>query len=289
MMVEKNGIRLTPAEKIANRDNWLKILVIISLVAVVVYKIIEADLTKAVSTFDFSNLLALILALFSIGLSVVFYFKATETANIFYDNTYKFTKEVSEILGRVEAGFGEKLSHLDEGYSGLKSAVERIPYDREAARDKIQQEEAEVSEAEETKNTIINDLAERAKLDQKEKENLFMKLGEQEEKLTNAHREIAEMRHKLMRSEDRRRRIPLEDLDLAYMEYLKRIIVQKTNLHLTPRRVNSEINSIVKKALLEEGLPRAFLKDITDKGIVDKNMNLTEEGINVVKSILSSI
>ncbi|MEQ9208657.1 MAG: hypothetical protein RLN96_02275 [Pseudomonadales bacterium] len=250
MMVEKNGIRLTPAEKIANRDNWLKILVIISLVAVVVYKIIEADLTKAVSTFDFSNLLALILALFSIGLSVVFYFKATETANIFYDNTYKFTKEVSEILGRVEAGFGEKLSHLDEGYSGLKSAVERIPYDREAARDKIQQEEAEVSEAEETKNTIINDLAERAKLDQKEKENLFMKLGEQEEKLTNAHREIAEMRHKLMRSEDRRRRIPLEDLDLAYMEYLKRIIVQKTNLHLTPRRVNSEINSIVKKALL---------------------------------------
>ena len=39
--------------------------------------------------------------------------KATDTSNNFYDNSYKFTKEISEILGRIEAGFGEKLKHID--------------------------------------------------------------------------------------------------------------------------------------------------------------------------------
>lgn len=115
-------------EKIANRNSWLKIGVICSLTILFIFKTWDTDFSNVMSGFDFSDLLSLFLAMFSIGLSVLFYLKATETSNIFYDNTYRFTKDVSEILGRVEAGFGEKLKHLDEGYLGLKDAVEKIPF-----------------------------------------------------------------------------------------------------------------------------------------------------------------
>jgi len=72
-------------------------------------------------TMDTSTLLSLLLALFSVALSALFYFKATDTSNAFYDNTYKFTKEIAELLVKIESGFGEKLRHLDEGYKNTRS------------------------------------------------------------------------------------------------------------------------------------------------------------------------
>ena len=135
-------------EKIALRNNWLKIFVVVTVTAVISVKLWQADFGQAFAGFDFSDLLSLFLAIFSIGLAVLFYLKATDTSNVFYDNTYRFTKDVSEILGRVEAGFGERLRHLDEGYSGLKSAVEKIPFDRKKAQKEIEEEEEQLEKVE---------------------------------------------------------------------------------------------------------------------------------------------
>lgn len=71
------------------------------------WKLLSAEFKIDLASFSFNDFLALVLALFSVALSVAFYFKANEASNQFYDNTYKFTKEMSEILGRIEAGFGD--------------------------------------------------------------------------------------------------------------------------------------------------------------------------------------
>ena len=118
----------TTSEEIAVRNNWLKIFVVVVVIVVLSIKLWQADFSQAFAAFKFSDLLALFLALFAIALSVLFYLKATDTSNTFYDNTYRFTRDVSEILGRVEAGFGEKLAHLDEGYSGLKNRRRKDPF-----------------------------------------------------------------------------------------------------------------------------------------------------------------
>ncbi|MFM2334285.1 MAG: hypothetical protein RIS91_288 [Bacteroidota bacterium] len=91
-----------------NLWTWFKFIVGILVTLLLVYKLAVSNLSFDFSKFDFNALLALLLSLFAIGLSVAFYFKATDTSNLFYDNTYKFTKEISEILGRIEAGFGER-------------------------------------------------------------------------------------------------------------------------------------------------------------------------------------
>lgn len=68
------------------------------------------------------SILSMLLAFFSIFISIFFYFKADETSSKFYDSSYDFMKEQSVLLGRIEERFGEKfenlfsrIDHLDAG------------------------------------------------------------------------------------------------------------------------------------------------------------------------------
>jgi len=93
--------------------DWVKAICTLTAVGVISYKVY---LTPIDLTVDFPTLLSLLLALFSVGLAALFYFKATETSNTFYDNTNNFTKDIAQLLAKMESGFGEKLRNLDEGY-----------------------------------------------------------------------------------------------------------------------------------------------------------------------------
>jgi hypothetical protein len=77
--------------------------------------------------FDFPTFLSLLLAIFSVGLAAMFYFKATDTSNAFYDNTYKFSQEIAGLLVKIESGFGEKLTHLDDAYKGMRDRFDQLP------------------------------------------------------------------------------------------------------------------------------------------------------------------
>ena len=68
---------------------------LVILTVVVSIKIILINSENVFKDFNFTDLLSLLLAFFSITISIVFYLKAGETANQFYDNTYKFTQHTS--------------------------------------------------------------------------------------------------------------------------------------------------------------------------------------------------
>lgn len=76
------------------------------------------------------SILSMLLAFFSIFISIFFYFKADETSSRFYDSSYEFMKEQSELLGRIEERFGEKfenlfsrIDHLDAGQAEKESEL----------------------------------------------------------------------------------------------------------------------------------------------------------------------
>ncbi len=115
----------------------------------VAYRFAIASTLEGLSGFKFTDLLSLVLAVFAIALSAAFYFKADESSRSFYNNTNVFTKEMSELLGRIESGFGEKLRQLEIGYNGINSKIDGLPKmiltpadDREerSNNDKIQSE-----------------------------------------------------------------------------------------------------------------------------------------------------
>jgi len=167
-----------------------KDVVIVVFVGVLTWRVAIASFGFQFETFDFSDLLALILALFAMALSAAFYFRASKTSTDFYDRTFKFTKDMSEMLGRIEAGFGERLRHIDEGYTGLAERFDRLPLDPEETKRKIEEKEAEVEKVTKARDSEIEDVANRAKLAEKEKRALMQRLRSREGELEEAKAEL---------------------------------------------------------------------------------------------------
>lgn len=275
----------TAEDKIAIRNNWLKIFVIVSATVIFGVKLWHADFSQALVNFDFSDLLALFLAMFSIALSVLFYLKATDTSNVFYDNTYRFTKDVSEILGRVEAGFGEKLAHLDEGYSGLKSAVENIPFDRKQAEKDIEEEEEQLHKVEKERAELIESLAERARLEGEEKERLFERLKEQDEELSSARREIQVLRRRMLMAE---RNQHIEEVagpvSRRMRRYLEHFVIGRVPVELIVEAPISVLNRHFKQVIKDE-LPEEVLVELREYGVTTEEGDLTHRGRALLREI----
>ena len=124
------------------------------------YRLVKTD-------FSFDSILSTLLAFFSIFISIFFYFKADETSTNFYKSSYYIMKDVSVALGKIEERFGEKLNSLNEKVSHL---------------DSISSEKSEeIQEQKEDKDKIINELMDKANLNEKEKDK-YRKLLEESER-----------------------------------------------------------------------------------------------------------
>jgi hypothetical protein len=270
-------------------------LALIVLFSVIAWRIAWSDFTLDLSKFDFSDLLALILALFAMGMSVAFYFKSTDSSNQFYDNIYNFTQKTSEILGRIEERFGEQLRHLDEGYGRIQSRFEIMPKTPDEIQEKVKEtevkEEKEKQRLEETNNAMremMETLAERAKLAQKEKEEFYEKIGElaaekdmAQERIRVIESERDNMQEQLvMMEEDMQRgirdiRSPIIDKILNHPE-LRNLIRNQMPLEMLQkhsRRVFSEF-------------PMEYIHRLQEEGIVNENRGLTKAGYLMLRTIL---
>lgn len=166
-------------------------LVLIVFLLVLTWRFAWADMKIDLSDFRFTDLVALVLALFAIGLGVFFYRQADETSHKFYDQMYNFTKDTSQILGRIEAGFGERLKQIHEQYGGLSQRLDQL--NPAQVREQIKQEQKEVQDGESKKAQVIEDFAERAKLDEKEKVELLEKFKDADRELADARTRLAQL------------------------------------------------------------------------------------------------
>lgn len=262
-------------QAINNRESWLKVILILLFSFIISWKIITTPLNIDLSDFNFSDFLSLQLALFAIILALVFYLKANETSNKFYDNTYKFTTDISILLGRIEAGFGERLRHLDEGYTGLVDKFDKIPIDVKKVKEKVVEEEEEVKEKERERNQLIETLAERAKLQEDEKTELFNNLKNTESELNIAKDELDFLERKLLNAEKNAYNKNFHEqnfykvnvlMSLLIAEIGRKTIIQGDVEEIQKRFDTAKISPIQIKYLLREGL-------------IDGEEKLTEDGI----------
>ena len=275
-------------------EQWLKkytsiatrisILVLFSICA---WRLAWSNITIDLNKFEFSDLLALILALFAVGMSVAFYFKSTDSSNQFYDNSYRFTKEVSEILGRIEAGFGERLRHLDEGYSGLKDRFDQLPYDSQKAQEEIEKEEEELKKVSEERNELINNLAQRAKLQQKEKEELFSQIGQKDEELSKAQAELRFMKRRLANAETKEVIFPDHEIPRGISRYIELEIIDQ----LDPELLMGAPRSLIRKKIddLKPKLHEDFLNDAREYGWFDEDGDITTLGIRYLRQLAKNM
>ncbi|WP_138518300.1 hypothetical protein [Limnobacter alexandrii] len=250
----------------------LRDFLIVMCIVIFAWKLINSDIQIDMSEFSFSELLALLLSLFSVWLSVAFYFKAGDTSNQFYDNSYKFTKEMSEILGRIEAGFGERLRHLDEGYSGIRDRFDRLPHYSSATGAEVKREEEEIKKREDEQRALLENLATRAKLAEGEKQEIFAKLAEKNEELEQAR---LELRHLRLRNEDLS---PSErELKRMLFRYVAEKIREGTPADAALGSPLVSVNSIFRR--IQDGLSSEAIRDLKRFDLLDEEGNLTRDAV----------
>ncbi|HDT0626482.1 TPA: hypothetical protein QIB48_002969, partial [Morganella morganii subsp. morganii] len=148
------------------------------------------------STFqvDFSTLLSIVLAIFSIWLSATFYFKATETSNLFYQNTYVHSKDIATLLSKIESGFGEKLNNLNTNYLGIMDRMQNPSEQREEIKSEMTKETEEIERIKRSQHKIINELIRKANLAEQESKEIKIQLREKENNLKVAENNILNLR-----------------------------------------------------------------------------------------------
>lgn len=148
---------------------------------------------------DLASLLSIILAVFSIGLSAAFYFKATDTSNRFYQNTYIHSKDIATLLAKIESGFGEKLNNLNSNYNNVRDLIQNTTEKKEEINDEMERKNEEIEEIKSSKDKIINDLIDRTNLAEQDREKIKMQLKNKDESLKKAQNNISNLESKLAR------------------------------------------------------------------------------------------
>jgi hypothetical protein len=227
----------------------------------------------------------LLLAVFSVALSVAFYFKANETSNQFYHNTYEFTKDISELLGRIESGFGERLRHIEEGTSTMNDKIGKLPGYTGPTVQQVQTEEGEVKRLKLKLNQLIADFANQAHIAENEKIELIKKLSETSEELATAKNTLMIM-EKSSNGQDEelenRRKVPPLWIVLRHVSRLMRKSseMDPNNGFISTEAVNASFEAI------KGGLQVTVLRDMAAHDLVDKDFCLTERGKQRLKNTL---
>ncbi len=86
------------------------------------------------------TILSILLAFFSIGISILFYFNADKAGKIFYHSSYDFMKEQSQLLGEINVKFGEKFDHLSTTILSLKEKKNEVQKEVQENQDSIIEE-----------------------------------------------------------------------------------------------------------------------------------------------------
>lgn len=247
------------------------------LMIVIAVRIAFAKTTIDLSGFNFTDLLSLILALAAVALSAAFYFKADESARSFYDNTYHFTKEVSEILGRIEAGFGKQLEHINQSYVGLNDKIDRMPFDPAFIREQEAAKVSEIQEQEAERDNIIQDLMRRAQMDVAEKANLQEKLDSLSSELEHSKSQLAYFR--TMEPEN----IDAWGFSKEGIRWLYEKIASyySSNIALSDRAVMIRFRKAIRSGALDTGA----IAHMTHAGLLTGE-ELTPAGVMFIRSVL---
>jgi len=238
----------------------LRELSILFVLGFLIIKLVGGDIGFDFTKLSSSELVSILLAFFSIALSAAFYFAATGQSNQFYDNVNKFSKDTSELLGRLDEqvkGIGGKQIELkdsiDKYYSSGKN--NNVVEEKNVTEEKAQ-------EVQESLSNILKEIFDKSNLTAPEREKYEKALKEKDNELC----ELRERQNILSRRTEKplkgytKNRIGIFGLSEAIETDPKELLLQFANKGPSRyRRDLLDFGYIIKER------PKS-IGDITDKG-----------------------
>ena len=265
----------------SNLWSWVKALSTVAVTFVICYKVVE---TEVKLTLDFPTLLSLLLALFSIGLAALFYFKATETSNTFYHNTHHFTRDIAQLLAKMESGFGEKLGHLEEGYSAMRDNLHKYgtPVNLDAVKKKVANEEEEMNKAIADRDEHISNLLAKTQLQDKEKEKFLKELEKKEKDVAEARLQLEFVKNRLERVSKKNAALNRLDIPHAHEYTLSDVVPHMHNI----AHIAEAPYGVIEDTFNWNNWPRQYLHDLEKMGYYDtERESITREGVEYLRKM----
>ncbi|HBH7053882.1 TPA: hypothetical protein KV183_003377 [Morganella morganii] len=238
---------------------------------------------------DLPNLLSIILAIFSIGLSAAFYFKATDTSNRFYQNTYVHSKDIATLLAKIESGFGEKLNSIDSNYIYVRETMQSLTNKKEIINDEMAKKNEEMEEIETSKDRIIDDLISKADLAEKEKENIKKQLQSKHNSLKLAQESISELKSELNKLNNHNtalKNIKNGGFDIYFRNVLLPMLLKNKDGSSNDPSNPKVFERRFKELLNNNELGMAFRIEASNRGLFTLDGDLMPSGWDYIKSII---
>lgn len=226
--------------------SWSKFrdLSIVLVCVAVAYRLAVSKIAIDLSGFGFTDLLSLILAISAIVLSAAFYFKADESSKNFYNNSYEFTKNISELLGRIEERFGAQLLSINKGYDDLNNKFNISPIDLNKVKAEQEREIEVIRKNEVEYQGIIDGLMEKAKMDDAQKLQMSAHMAQLKSEAEYAKSELAKHTASLDDEDDFNALSLSDTLFKFFSEFSKRYFQdrsKKYSLNLIAERFDSAV------------------------------------------------
>ena len=256
----------------------LKDLAVVCLLGVITWKLLNSNIDISIKDISFSDLLSITVSFFAIALSVAFYFKATETSNKFYDNSYSFTKEISEILGRIEAGFGEKLRHIDEGYSGIRDKFDNMPFDAQSANENVEAEKEEIAKKKKEQEELLENLAQRAQLAESEKEEMFESMARTTNELDAAKMDLRKLQRDIIEHK-------ATNASPSITRRVIRYVADRVEGEL-PKDINRISLSMIREVFsnIQPELHHDAIEDLLTSGLMNSENEISKKGLQLLRT-----
>jgi hypothetical protein len=256
-------------------ENLIRLLREIALTIVLAYlgiKLFSGELGLNFSKLSSSELVNLLLAFFSIALSAAFYFAATSQSNQFYDNVNKFSKDTSELLGRLD----EQVKNLGGRQTELKDSIDKHYYagskggNAENAKEEIT---AQAKVAEETLAKLVSEMLDKTNLSAPERASFESKLKEKDA-------ELGALRESIGRAASR--------LDFRVRNYTRRALKKIGIGNVVDISTDELLFKIAKEGPLAYVRDLVALKFLSDTDISSPAV-VTESGKEMLSSIFDKL
>ncbi|MGJ8762364.1 MAG: hypothetical protein ACSHXA_17640 [Polaribacter sp.] len=271
---------------IKNRESWLKTTVIVFFSLVIgiplFWNLITGKITFDFGDLNFEALLTVIISFFAIYLSVLFYFKATESSNHFYNNSYAFTKDISETLRGIEAGFGEKLKNIDKGYEDFRKSFENYitPTDKLEIKKEVEEEKKKMKEIISEKDNLISELEVKSNLSKQELNKYLKQIKTKELELREKNEQINVIKHSLMND---------NEININKDQYyrLRKYILTKFLPEINKDILSSSIQLRNSFRNLSVTFNKSFMIEMERAGLTNNKGDLIKSGIDFIRQIAS--
>jgi hypothetical protein len=208
------------------KQQWLRPQIVLTgFVAVVGTSVLAYRFWRLPDPIDFrlTDLLAMFLALFAIGLSAAFYFRGTKDSYVFFDRMYEFTMKSTETLARIEGSFSEQLRRISEASEHVRDRVDQMPsnpYETAQLRE----------EEEEEKSQLLESLMQRAQLSDAEADELRHELRRRDSQIAALSAQMAEANARLNERSEIVHQAPERTFNVELEEYLRLAVLPEFGL-----------------------------------------------------------